>query len=150
MQVDVAIAGASFAGLGVAHYLRDAGFDVLLIDRKDVGEGRTSTCGVPKRLVDEVAPGTILRTVKNFYIETQRLRRKFEIPEEYGVIDYKKSCVSLFEKSAAGFMKAEVLGTADGKINTSEGGVEAKFIIDCTGWRRVLSGNKGAGKLLIV
>ncbi len=139
MQADVAIAGASFAGLGLAYHLRGSGLDVLLIDRKGVGEGRTSTCGMPANLADSLAPGSALARVDRFYVETPRLRRTFRIAEEYCVIDYKKFCTSLFRQSGARFVKSDVLGPADNGILTSSGLIEARFIADCTGWRRTLS-----------
>ena len=138
MRADVAIAGASFAGLGLAYHLRDSGLDVLLIDKKDIGEKRTSTCGVPETIAKEIAPDSILNTVEYFHVETNRIKRTLEVPR-YSVIDYKKFCTALFKKSGARFLKAEASPASEAGIETSAGKIEAKFRVDCTGWRRALS-----------
>ena len=97
MHADVAIAGASFAGLGLAYHLKDSGLDVLLIDKKDMGENRTSTCGVPEAIANEIAPDSIMNTEEYFRVETKRIKRTLEVPS-YSVIDYKKFCTALFKK----------------------------------------------------
>ena len=138
-NADVAIAGASFAGLGLAYYLKDAGLDVVLIDGKGIGERRTSACGMPTRLAQELAPSSILHSVKRFYFETPSLRRTVELEEEYCALDYKAFCTGLFRRSGATLIAADVSGASGGVVRTSKGDVAARFIADCTGWKRVLS-----------
>ena len=48
-EYDAIIVGASFAGLAVARELHGR---ILLIDREEIGEGQTSACGTPLRVVD--------------------------------------------------------------------------------------------------
>lgn len=139
MKVDVVIAGASFAGLGLAYHLRDSGLNVLVIDNKEIGGNRASTCGMPKYIADEMAPNAVLHSVKKFYIETPRVSGILNIPLEYCVIDYRKFCEELFRKSGARFMRAEALDPSPTGIYTSKGFIDAGFIVDCTGWRRALS-----------
>jgi flavin-dependent dehydrogenase len=138
MHADVAIAGASFAGLGVAHFLKDAGLDVLLIDRKGIGEQRTSACGVPTYVAENMAPDSILHSVKRFSFETPTLKRNVDLHEEYCALDYHAFCTDVFRKSGARFLDAEVTGASDGVVRTSKGDVAARLIVDCTGWKRVL------------
>jgi len=139
MRADVAIAGASFAGLGLACHLRDSGLDVLLLDRKAIGEKRASACGMPAYLADGLAPASILHRVGFFHIESGGFKRTVKLPEEYCVMDYRKFCSALFLRSNARFMKANVTGASEGGIMTSAGRVDADFIADCTGWSRALS-----------
>ncbi|MEW5996365.1 MAG: NAD(P)/FAD-dependent oxidoreductase [Candidatus Micrarchaeota archaeon] len=139
MHADVAIAGASFAGLGAAYYLKGTGIKVLLIGRKGIGENRASTCAMPLYIAEELAPGSILAVQGRFNIETRRINKELGIPGNYCTVDYKKFCASLFKNSGADFLKAEVRGTANNAVETSAGRVDAGFILDCTGWRRTLS-----------
>lgn len=139
MHVDVAIAGASFAGLGLAYHLRESGLEVLLIDEKEIGDKRTSACGMPLALANEYAPEAVLNSLEDFYVETMRVKRTFRIPEKYCVIDYEKFCKNIFKKSNAKFLNARVSGVSGNKLTTSKGDIEADYIIDCTGWRRVLA-----------
>ncbi len=139
MHADVAIAGASFAGLGLAYFLKDAGLDVLLIDKKGIGEQRTSACGVPRYVAESIAPSSILHSVKRFSFKTPWLKRRMEVPEEYCALDYRAFCTEVFRKSRARFLNAEVAGASDGVVRTSKGDVAARFIVDCTGWKRALA-----------
>jgi flavin-dependent dehydrogenase len=146
MRADVAIAGASFAGLSLAYYLKESGLDVLLIDEKDVGAKRTSTCGAPLSLVKNLAKDSILNKIGSVHIETKRLRRTIELSREYCLIDYKKFCTSLLKKSGARFLNATAKGATSGILETSAGSIKTDFIVDCTGWRRSLSKNKSRQK----
>lgn len=139
MHADVAIAGASFAGLGLAYFLKDAGLDVLLIDRKGIGEQRTSACGMPTYLAESIAPSSILHSVKRFSFETPWLKRRVDLPEDYCALDYHAFCSEVFRKSGARFLNAEVSGASDSVVRTSKGDVSARFIVDCTGWKRALA-----------
>jgi len=146
MRADVAIAGASFAGLGLACHLRDSGLDVLLLDRKAIGERRASACGTPAYIADELAPASVLHRVGFFHIESGGLKRTVKLPEEYCVMDYRRFCSALFLRSNARFMKANVSGASEGGIVTSAGRVDADFIADCTGWSRALSRKRAPGQ----
>jgi flavin-dependent dehydrogenase len=84
---DVAIAGASFAGLGLAYYLKDAGLDVVLIDKKGIGEQRTSACGMPTHLAETLVPSSILNSVNQFCLQTPSLKRTVQLEEEYCALD---------------------------------------------------------------
>ncbi len=147
MEADVAIVGASFAGLGVAHHLRDSGLDVLLIDRKGIGEGRASTCGVPKALAEGLVPGSLLQSVGVFDIETPLVRSSFGLQEEYGVLDYRRFCAGLFRGCGARFFQAEAVGAGEGIVRTRSGDIRARHVIDCSGWRRALSKRPRRGRV---
>lgn len=144
MRADVAVVGSSFAGLGVAYYLRDSGLDVLLIDPKEIGHRRLSTCGVPKPLADSLAPSSVCYSTRYASIETPRIKQVLEFSGEYCTVDYREFCAALFKRSNARSLKAEARSGSTGTVSTSEGDVEAEFVVDCSGWRRVLS--KGAPK----
>ncbi len=139
MRADVIIAGASFAGLGVAYHLKESGFKVLMVDKKEIGDNRASTCGMPMPLAEKLAPKSILDSVDHFYIETPRVNGILKMPHDYCVVDYKKFCTTMFKNSGAEFMKTEVLGTAGNTVLTANGVIEGDFIVDCTGWRKALS-----------
>jgi menaquinone-9 beta-reductase len=145
---DVAIAGASFAGLGLAYFLKDAGLDVVLIDRKGIGEQRTSACGIPTHLAESFAPSSILNSVNQVYLETPSLKRTVQLEEPYCALDYAAFCREMFRKSGAKFLDAEVSGASDGVVRTSKGDVAARFIVDCTGWTRVLSKTHAPQKMI--
>ncbi|VVB98172.1 Digeranylgeranylglycerophospholipid reductase [uncultured archaeon] len=139
MRTDVAIAGAGFAGLGLAYYLKESGMNSLLVDKRAIGSHRSSACGMPEYLAGQLAPSSILHSVDTVCIETNRLRRSVRLPERYCTVDYSGFCRSVFRNSGARFLKAEVRGGTSNSLDTSLGRIDADFVADCTGWARVLS-----------
>ncbi len=137
MQYDVAIVGASFAGLSVASKL---GGSTLLIDRKDIGSHQTSACGTLVKTMEEIGcENSILQEFDTAAFHVGG--REIDIPlyDRYCTIDYKKFCRTLFRQSSADFVKASASGAKGGKIITDRGNFKARIIVDCSGWPAVLA-----------
>ncbi len=138
MSYDVIVAGASFGGLAVASRLR--GKRVLVLDRKPIGTGQTSACG------------TLLSTLQALGLEESVLQvhprlvlhvggRTFEYPleEPFCTFDYGLLCRRLWAQADAEFVQAAVLGREGGRVRTTKGTFEGRFLVDATGWRAALT-----------
>lgn len=137
MEYDVAIVGASFAGLSVASKLKGS---VLLIDRKDVGSHQTSACGTPVKTMEGVGcENSILQEFDTAAIHVGDKEIDIPLSDRYCTIDYRRFCETLFRQSSADFVKASASGVRDGKIITDRGDFRAKIIVDCSGWPAVLA-----------
>lgn len=137
-KYDVIIAGASFAGLAVASKIGNG--KVLLIDRNEIGAHQISACGTTVEIVrDTKCEESILRTFDTVALHTKNKEIDIPLPEQFCTIDYKKFCIELAEQSTAEFLKADVTGMKNSEVVTSEGNLEAKIIVDCTGWQAVLA-----------
>jgi flavin-dependent dehydrogenase len=141
-QREVAIAGASFAGLACAAALgRER--DVLLLDRRPVGEGETSACALPVSTVRRLGlDETIEQTHDDVSLWVAERRHRFALPEPYCTVDYRRFCQGLAARCGAELRVQAVTGREGDLLLLEDGGrVQARFLVDAAGWRRVL----GAG-----
>lgn len=136
---DVIIAGASFAGLAAARRLRGR---ILLIDRVPIGEGVTSACAAPVRIVEMMGAVDAIQQEHNaLVIHTPGRRVEWPLPEPFCTFDYRRFCVE-----AAGarhdveFRLASVLGRDGDCVRTSAGAYRGRVLIDATGPRAALAG----------
>ncbi len=136
--------GGSFAGLAVANQLR--GCRVLILDRKSIGSGQTSACGTMLgtlerwRLTDSVVEVHDL-----LVLHTAQRRYEFRSPYPWCVFDYERLCASLFERSGADFIQAEVRDFEEGEVRTNRGVFRARCVVDASGWRAALASTQVVG-----
>src|SRR3954471_17361428 len=72
-DADVLICGASFAGLAVARELAGSGARVLLVDRYEVGERKTSACAAPTTWLHNLdRHASVQQTFESLLIHTPR------------------------------------------------------------------------------
>ena len=137
-MTEVLIVGASFAGLAAARELR--GRDVLIIDRSPIGAHQTSACALPLRLVQWLgAEESVLYAESRMRVEIGDAQWNVRLPEEFAVIDYEACCLALARQTDARFEQIRVVGR-DGAFVLGASGerLEADWLIDASGWRRVL------------
>jgi menaquinone-9 beta-reductase len=140
-EVDVLICGASFAGLTVARELRSTGARVLVIDRYEIGERQTSACAAPTEWLENLGlEGSILQTFGSLVSHTPGQTVRWPLPYTFSTFDYRRLCDALWAQCGdAVFETAKVDGRAGQTVHTDRGDITAPLIVDCLGWRRVLS-----------
>ncbi|MHB0858787.1 MAG: NAD(P)/FAD-dependent oxidoreductase [Anaerolineae bacterium] len=137
---DVVIAGASFAGLAVATQLR--GHRVLLVDPKPVGSGQTSACGSIYQVFRYWGlEHVVLQQHDTCYLHTPWHAIPFPSPYPWCTFDYRACCEALYARSGADLLQARVLGWDGERVRTSQGDLEARCVVDASGWRAVLAGS---------
>ncbi len=160
---DVLICGASFAGLAVARELAQTGADVLVVDRYEIGERQTSACGIPTGWLEAMELGeSTQQTFGELVIHSPHTTARYELPWTFSTFDYRLLCGLLAAQGNFEFETAKVNGRSDagtgaqaadrrsgavtglqasnsGKtVHTDRGDINASFVIDALGWRRVL------------
>jgi menaquinone-9 beta-reductase len=138
---DVLICGASFAGLAVARELREAGADVLVIDRYEIGERQTSACGIPTAWLTQLdLQGALRQTFGELVIHTPYTTVDYPLPWTFSTFDYRTLCGLLADQSDGAFMfeTAKVDGRTAQTVHTDRGDIKATHIVDALGWRRIL------------
>lgn len=141
-DVQVLIAGASFAGLAAARELRDR---ALLIDGDEIGARQTSACGAPVRMLDILGAAASIQEVHHdLVIHTPGREVRWPVPEPFCTFDYRACCRAAFDRSGARFVRASVHGRRGRVALTSVGDLPARALIDATGWRAALARGGGA------
>lgn len=139
MHYDVIIAGASFAGLAVARYLRRG--RVLLLDRKPPGEGQTSACAAPVVTLERMgAREAIAQMHDTLVIHTGRRTAIWRPTMPFATFDYRTFCTTVLERIDADVTIATVHGVEGCAVLTDVGVFRAPLLVDATGWRAALSG----------
>jgi digeranylgeranylglycerophospholipid reductase len=147
---EVAIAGASFAGLAVARELPGR---TVLIDPAEVGEGQTSACAAPVHLLSALgALEAVQQSHDALVIHTPGRDVSWPLPEPFCTFDYRACCRAALAGTGAHVMRAAVLGLRrepgmrrrGAAAVTSAGDVPARALVDCTGWRAALAGSGSA------
>jgi len=137
MEYDVAIVGASFAGLAVASKLSG---NILLIDRKEIGSHQASACGTLVKTMEAVGcENSILQTFDKIAIHVGDDEITIPVSDRFCTIDYKKFCKTFFKQCSAKFMVANAYGVRGNEIITDKGNFRVKIIVDCSGWSAVLA-----------
>ena len=132
------IVGASFAGLAAARALR--GRRILLLDREPVGAHPTSACALPLRTARWLGiEESVLATERHLRLEVAGHCHSMPLPEPFAVVDYTAACHLLANQTDAEMRIVRARGRTGDRIllddNTTVGGT---FLIDASGWRRVL------------
>jgi menaquinone-9 beta-reductase len=148
-RYDVVIAGASFAGLATALQLRGR---VLVLDHRPVGEGQTSACGTTLAALEAIGARPTLQQVHRELVlhlspagpqAPARLLR-YRLPYAYCTFDYRALCLTLAGRATergVTFARARATGWRDGALQTDRGPVEARLVVDATGWRAAVAGS---------
>jgi flavin-dependent dehydrogenase len=148
-DADVLVCGASFAGLAVARELagaRRAGGGpprVLIVDRYEIGERQTSACAAPTRWLEALGLERSMRqTFRDLVMHTPHGTARYRLPFTFSTFDYPTLCELLHEQNDAAFETAKVEGRDSGAVvRTDRGEISAPLVVDCLGWRRVLTGD---------
>jgi len=142
---DAIVVGASFGGLAVARQLRG---EVLLLDRNEVGAVQTSACGTPLWVPESLGvSASVLQVHDRLVIRTPTRTVRYDLSRvPFCTFDYRAFCEGLLAQCRVRFLRTSVLGIQDGAVVTGEGRFTAPVIIDCSGWRRALSGGVPADR----
>jgi len=149
-RADVLVCGASFAGLAVARELADAGADVLVVDRYEIGERATSACAAPTPWLHAMGvAGAIRQELETMTFATPHGRVRYRLPWSWSAFDYRDLCRRLWAQCGdARFETAKVDGRAGApgagapaeiEVATDRGTLRAPLVVDALGWRRVLA-----------
>ncbi|HUN79668.1 MAG TPA: NAD(P)/FAD-dependent oxidoreductase [Solirubrobacteraceae bacterium] len=140
---DVLVCGASFAGLAVAGELAGTGARVLVIDRYEIGERQTSACGIPTVWLERLdLQASLLQTFDELKVHTPWASVRWHLPWTFSTFDYRELCALMWEQAGASpieFETAAVQRREGDTVHTDRGELRAPLIVDCLGWRRVLS-----------
>jgi len=143
-RYDVVIVGASFAGLAVANQLR--GYRVLLVDRKPIGANQTSACGTILQVLRHWGLSeAVLQTHDRLVLHTARRTFVFPSPYLWCTFDYRRLCETLYERSGADFLLATAQGVDGLQVRTNRGEIQARCVVDASGWRAVLASSVAPG-----
>jgi flavin-dependent dehydrogenase len=124
----------------------------LLIDREPIGDGVTSACAAPVRVVHGLgaygpkrAARSILAEHATLEIHTPGTRVSWPLPEPFCTFDYKRLCQDAAEAAGVGsdrveFLMGSVQGRTGNTAQTSAGAIGARLWIDATGPRAALAG----------
>jgi flavin-dependent dehydrogenase len=143
---DVLICGASFAGLAIARELAGATradgtpARVLMVDRYEIGERQTSACGIPTGWLEALdLMGSHRQTFSELVVGTPHGTSRWPLPWTFSTFDYRELCALLAAQGDCEFETAKVDGRTGNTVHTDRGDLTAPLIVDCLGWRRVLS-----------
>src|SRR5918997_6498760 len=123
-RYDVAIAGASFAGLATALQLSGR---VLVLDHRPVGEGQRSACGTTLAAIEALdARHTVQQVHRHLVLHLTPARGRprvlrYRLPYAFCTFDYRALCRTLAERAArrgVRFARARVTGWRDGAVET--------------------------------
>ncbi len=145
---DGVIVGASFAGLAAAIELSAAG-RVLLLDRAEVGEGATSACATPLRVLEHLQALEAVEQVHQevvFHFPSGR-ERCYRPAFPLATFDYRRLCELLAARTDATFLRATVEGYDPDRdlVVSSAGSFRGRVLIDASGWRAVLGSSLRPG-----
>ncbi len=140
---DAIVVGASFGGLAVARQLRG---EVLLLDRNEVGTVQTSACGTPLWVPETLGvSASVLQVHDRLVIRTPTRTVRYDLSTvPFCTFDYRAFCEGLLAQCRVRFLRTSVSGIQDGAVVTGEGRFTAPVIVDCSGWRRALTGGAAA------
>ena len=137
---DVLVCGGSFAGLAVARELAGSGADVLLVDRYEIGERRTSACAAPMPWLEALGlTAAVRQEIPCMSFHTPHGSVRYRLPWSWGAFDYRELCELLFAACDVRFEIAKVSGRHGHAVQTDRGELHAPLVVDALGWRRVLA-----------
>ncbi len=136
---DAIVVGASFGGLAVARQLRG---HVLLLDRNEIGAVQTSACGTPLWVCEALGvTDSVLQVHESLSIRTPGRTVRYDLSAvPFCTFDYRAFCEGLLAQCRVRFLRTSVTGIQEGAVVTGEGRFTAPVIVDCSGWRRALTG----------
>lgn len=137
-KYDIAIIGGGFAGASLAYKLSklDSSLEIILIERNGVGGKPVSA----STFMDVINDLDIKNSVKQYYnqievVSTLGAKESYTYDEDvFALIDYKKTCEELVHRSGCQIIFEEVKSIKEGKVALKDGFVNAKVIVDASGW----------------
>jgi flavin-dependent dehydrogenase len=145
---DVAIAGGSFAGLAAALAAAGPGRRIVLLDHQPIGAGQTSACGTTLAALDALdARQTVQQMHDDLVLHLTPARGPervltYRLPHRFATFDYGALCRLLAQRAAARgveIVQARVTGWRDSGLQTDQGPVGARCVVDATGWRAAVA-----------
>jgi len=142
---DVAIAGGSFAGLVVALQLRGR---VVLVDPNEIGAGQTSACGTTVAALEAVGALDTIQQLHDDLVLHLAPRHgaprtlTYRLPYRFCTFDYAALCRLLADRlrgQGVEIRRARAIGWRDGRLVTADGEIDARCIVDATGWRATVA-----------
>jgi flavin-dependent dehydrogenase len=113
---------------------------VLVIDRYEIGERQTSACGIPTTWLQALGLGESLQqSFGELVVRSPHATARYQLPWTFSTFDYRTLCGLLAQQGAFAFETAKVDGRTGDTVHTDRGDVRSRLIVDCLGWRRVLS-----------
>ncbi len=137
MTYQVAVAGASFAGLAVAQVVQGR---LVVVDPKPLGEGQTSACGAPLAVVQQAGAGRAVQQVhRALVVHTHRRSFVWDLEADpFCTFDYRRFCELAWERVRGELVQAAAYSFDGTWLHTSAGRLRAEVVVDCTGWRAAL------------
>jgi len=143
-DVDIVIAGASFAGLAVARTLR--GHNTVVLEPQPIGAHDTSAGGVPLSALQALDASDAAReTHHQLIVHTPRAEHDLALVAPYAVADYELLCRRLAEQAQVHVLHRRVTGYRDGAVRTDRGDLTCLAAVDATGHRAVLASSLTPG-----
>jgi len=137
---DVLIAGGSFAGLAAAVPLR--GRRVLLVEPHEIGAVQTSACGTLLAVLQATRTlDSLVQVHDRMYLHLGNETLEYPLTYPFCTFNYRTLCQSLLAQSEVEVVHASVLGRRGHVVATTRGELQARVLIDATGWRAALATN---------
>jgi len=130
----------------------------MVIDRYELGERATSACAAPTAWLERLElRGSLRQTFHELRLHTPWTDTCWTLPWPFSTFDYRELCALLWEQTGlpgGAYETAKVDGLtragartedrtgggAPHTVHTDRGDIRAPLVVDCLGWRRVLSG----------
>ncbi len=136
-KTDIVIIGGGFAGASLAYKLSklDSSLEIVLIERGQLG-GKPVSAFTFTDVINDLG---IKNSVKQYYnqieiISTLGAKESYTYDEDvFALIDYKKACEELVNKSGCQVIFEEVKSIKGEKVVLKDRVVDAKVIVDASG-----------------
>jgi flavin-dependent dehydrogenase len=135
----VIIVGAGLAGLSVARGLK--GMDgVLLVDRKPIGSKTNPPHETLLPYIEQIGyKSAIVQEFRIMDIRTSIGTYTMKFFQPHCTLDYGKLCDLIYDKGDAEFKLGNAEPIDSWRLKVDGEIMEAEFIIDCSGWRSLIS-----------
>lgn len=141
----VIIVGAGLAGLSVARGLRGVD-DVLLIDKMPIGTKPNPPHETLLPYIEQMGyDGAVVERFRTMHIRTSTGTYTMKFFQPHCTLNYVKLCELIHSRSDAGFRLGTVEPVDSRSLKVDGEVLDAEFIVDCSGWRSLLSSTLAGG-----
>jgi hypothetical protein len=110
------------------------------LDRKAIGTGQTSACGIPLCTMEHLGlESTIEQVHRRLVLHTARHTRAGSIVQPFCTFDYAAACRLLWQSCEAEFRQAAVHDLTEDGVRTAEEAFRARVVVDASGPAAVLA-----------